>query len=935
MADRTVKVTLIANAAGFVRGMDEARKKTRETTQDAKASLAEQEAAYTELGHTALAVGTLAAAGALLAISKYAQFDQAMSEVQASTHESASNMGLLRDAAIEAGSSTVFTATEAAGAIDELAKAGISTADVLGGALAGSLDLASAGGLGVADAAAIAATAMTQFNIAGSEVPHIADLLAAGAGKAQGSVQDLAAALNQGGLVASQAGFSIEETTGTLAAFASAGLLGSDAGTSLKTAILALQKPSAAAAETMKQYGISVYDSNGSMLSFSEIAGQLQSSLGGLTEEQRNSALATIFGTDAVRSAGVLYAQGAEGIAAWEAKVNDSGYAAETARLKLDNLNGDLEKLGGAFDTGLIKSGSAANDVLRSLTQGATALVDNIASLPEPVLAVGLGLTALVGAAGLAGGGFLTLVPKIAATKLAMESLNLTGKSLAIGLAKGGVLGLALTSVASGFAGLGQNAELSEIQIAKLNATMKNVNLYNLNEQFDTGQRGASGFAAALEQLGTSDFSKSERANLEIGRFVRKASFGLSDLGHQLDDTNSQFLQIGETLASLAQTDFKAADDQFQSLAKAAGGGKEVYEQLLGVMPAYKAQLIEMAGAAGGATDDQSILNIAMQQGATYTQIMRDATAKNISTLDELAGVAGDTRQSVSDLADQIRNFGSAQFDAESAAIAFQQSLADLVEATAEGTGSLDITTDAGRRTRSALLDVASSANEYAAAQLSTGASTAAIQGTLDAGRNQIIATRIALGDSAQAAQAYADKLIATPQQISTAIVLNGVQLAQSQIDRLIQVNQGRSIDILVNASNPKIGFGLGDGHADGGAIYGPGGPRDDRIPAMLSNGEHVLTASDVQAMGGQQGVYRFRSALHGFADGGEVAPRFTAAPRGRYATAGSAAAAPSFNVVVSAKGGVDLLQYVDVRVEQASSDRGTALSAGKQKLAF
>jgi TP901 family phage tail tape measure protein len=101
--------------------------------------------------------------------------------------------------------------------------------------------------LDVADAAQIAATALTQFKLEGSDIPHVADLLAAGAGKAQGSVDDLSQALNQGGLVASQAGQSIEDTTGVLAAFAAAGLIGSDAGTSLKTALIALEKPSTAA----------------------------------------------------------------------------------------------------------------------------------------------------------------------------------------------------------------------------------------------------------------------------------------------------------------------------------------------------------------------------------------------------------------------------------------------------------------------------------------------------------------------------------------------------------------------------------------------------------------------------------------------------------------------------------------------------------------
>jgi TP901 family phage tail tape measure protein len=89
----------------------------------------------------------------------------------------------------------------------------VSTADVLGGGLKGALDLAAAGQLSVGEASETAASAMTQFGLKGAAVPHIADLLAAGAGKAQGSVHDMGMALNQSGLVAHQFGLSVEDTT--------------------------------------------------------------------------------------------------------------------------------------------------------------------------------------------------------------------------------------------------------------------------------------------------------------------------------------------------------------------------------------------------------------------------------------------------------------------------------------------------------------------------------------------------------------------------------------------------------------------------------------------------------------------------------------------------------------------------------------------------
>jgi len=196
-------------------------------------------------------------------------------------------------------------------------------------------------------------------------------------------------ALNQSGLVAASTGLTIEETTGTLAAFASAGLTGSDAGTSFKTMLMSLNPNSKQAAELMDQLGIHAYEAQGKFVGMSEYAGILQNSLKGLSDEQRNATLKTLFGSDAVRAANILYQDGAAGINQWEDAVNDAGYAAETAAKMQANLSGDIEKLGGSIDTVFLKSGSGANDFLRGLVQGAEDLVDAIGNVPTPILNAG------------------------------------------------------------------------------------------------------------------------------------------------------------------------------------------------------------------------------------------------------------------------------------------------------------------------------------------------------------------------------------------------------------------------------------------------------------------------------------------------------------------------------------------------------------------
>ena len=148
MADRRVKVTLSAQVNEYLAGMDEAAKKTREMGTQAE-KLAQKKQSFDLLGRASLALGVAIAAGLTVAAIKASEFDQAMSNVKATSQETTENLGLLRDAALDAGGDTVYTATEAANAVEELGKAGITTSDILSGALDGSLALAASGQLEV------------------------------------------------------------------------------------------------------------------------------------------------------------------------------------------------------------------------------------------------------------------------------------------------------------------------------------------------------------------------------------------------------------------------------------------------------------------------------------------------------------------------------------------------------------------------------------------------------------------------------------------------------------------------------------------------------------------------------------------------------------------------------------------------------------------
>jgi len=373
---------------------------------------------------------------------------------------------------LKAGKDTVFSATEAATAEEELAKAGISTSNILGGALTGALSLASAGSLNLADAATIASQAMNIFHLKGQDVGHIADVLAAGANKSAADVSQLGLSLRQGGLIAAQTGLTLEHTVGVLSAFADGGLVASDAGTSLKTMLQQLQAPSKQSADLMKQLGINAYDTQGKFVGVIQFAQNLRNALGGLTQAERDHAFAQIFGSDATRAATILYNQGAFGIQNYVDAVNQQGAASETARKKLDNLSGDVEQLRGSMETLAIQAGSGVNTGLRTLTQTATGLANVILGLPGPVQQTGTVLLGVSGGSLLAAAGLLkvrqtgkevldTLREMGPAGSKAATGLGMVGKGLGTTLLVGAAGLVAVEAIRAGVDWLNRNNKIT------------------------------------------------------------------------------------------------------------------------------------------------------------------------------------------------------------------------------------------------------------------------------------------------------------------------------------------------------------------------------------------------------------------------------------------------------------------------------------------
>lgn len=853
-SERVVKVTLTANMQNYLAGMEKARKATEETATETQ-KLAETKKQFDLLGRTALAAGGVMAVGIGLAISKFADFDAAMSNVQAATHETAENMQLLADAALEAGASTVYSATEAAGAIEELAKAGISTKDILGGGLAGALDLAAAGGIAVADAAGIAATTMQQFQLKGSQAAHVADLLAAGAGKAMGDVGDMSQALKQSGLVANQFGISVEETVGSLAAFASAGLLGSDAGTAFRTMLLRLANPTGEVADLMKELGIEAYDAGGQFVGMSGLAGELEDSLRGMTDEQKNATLATIFGQDAIRAATVLYEEGAAGIEKWTDEVNDAGYAAETAETRLDNLKGDLEALQGAVDTAMISMGAAADGPLRAFVQALTGLVDKFNEMPAGAQQAVFWVGSVATAGTIALGSYLLLVPKIAEFNQALEVLG--PRAQRAGRAVGALSRIGAIGVTIGAAAVGVDWLANELAEKLLPSAAE------VDNKMRSARSGVELFAAALNKEGIQN--------------TKEAGVLLGNLGKQLDAVaDSSFwdpasisgtaVTVIKQIAETAKTDLPEAQSQFRRLAEDGDLTDRQLRTMIKTVPELQDALLGYADTSEGAASTQDLLNIALGES-------EEATVENENALRALAGQAESTGDEVDGLADQIRNFGSATLSTRDANRQFEQAVDDLEESLKANGATLDTTEQKGRDNQAALDDLVKSTLEFAAATYDQTKDQEQANAVIQAGRDKLIGMHDQLGMTAEEAAAYADELGLIPENIDTYVKAH-TQDASNAIQGIFNKYDGRVITIKTAVGT--VGYNaatdsLVPGRAAGGAIHGPGsGTSDTAGLYALSDGEHVLTAADVAAMGGQHAVYAFRDGLHG---GGSAAP--------------------------------------------------------------
>ncbi|ELV5500905.1 phage tail tape measure protein [Escherichia coli] len=341
----------------------------------------------------ALAIGAAAAGG--YAAGRFLQpaigFGKEMSRVQALTRidKNSPQFKALREQALKLGSETPFTASDAASGQSFLAMAGF-TPQAIQAALPGVLNMALAGGVELGETADIGSNILTQFNLTADQMDRVGDTLTAAFTRTNTDLRALGETMKYTGPVAAKLGISLEEAAAMAGMLASNGLRGSYAGTAMRASLSRLASPPKAAADALKELGVSVADARGKMRPMEDVLLDLYKATQKYGQVDQVSFFKDIAGEEAFVGLQTLVAAAGSGeLQKLTRELQGArGEVDRVAKVMADNLDGDLKNLDSAWEGLRIRISDLVDGPLRSVTQWLTRVLEKITSLAQahPVL---------------------------------------------------------------------------------------------------------------------------------------------------------------------------------------------------------------------------------------------------------------------------------------------------------------------------------------------------------------------------------------------------------------------------------------------------------------------------------------------------------------------------------------------------------------------
>ncbi|WP_216606778.1 phage tail tape measure protein [Corynebacterium ulcerans] len=448
------------------REAEKATKKSGGAFSSLKSGLAEAGAGFDLMSSkikTAMGLlGGAGLAGSFRATTKSGmEYESAMGTLNAVSGETAEAMAKAAERARELGNDVALPGTSAAtatAAMVELAKGGMNVQEAMDAAR-GTIALAAAAQIDGGQAAEIQAAALNTFSLKADQAGRVADVLANSANASAAELTDIAQGMQQGGTVAAQFGLSLEDTAAALGMFANSGIQGSDAGTLLKTSLLALTDQGKPAQAAIKELGLTVYDSQGKFVGYSSLMGQLEKASKRMTDEQYQAATATLFGSDAMRMAGIAAKQGQAGFDNMRNAVERQGAALDVASAKMVGLPGAMEKFKNSLEEAGLSIYEHIKGPLTQIVEKGTEVVGFFSGIFNTLMEI-------PGAAELATGAILGTVGVLAG--LGAAFVTATAGMAIFNTAKGIMTGL---TVANSAALVANSAALEGTALAAAQAT--------------------------------------------------------------------------------------------------------------------------------------------------------------------------------------------------------------------------------------------------------------------------------------------------------------------------------------------------------------------------------------------------------------------------------------------------------------------------------
>lgn len=541
----------------------------------------------------------------------------------------------------------------------------------------------------------------------------------------------------------------------------------------------------------------------------------------------------------------------------------------------------------------MIDVGASIAPVVVAIAEGAAGIAKAFSDLPGPVKAAIGPIGLVAGVSLLAVGGLMKLITFAGSARGAMDALGVSSskaKGLIGGLGKAGAAGAGLMLVAAGIKAIDEASRPAAQSLSDLNNQMLGLGAGDdaaLNQDFfKRVAKDITDLDGVIQKAFSSD------ANDNINSFFDTISGGF--ISSEMGRANDAIKQMGESLASLSQAgQTEQAAAAFNKVSDAFERNGRSAQDALNSMPAYADFLRDQfTQATGQAATEQDLLALATGQ-IPPAMAAAQAGAEGATGAVEGMGAAADaTEQSMSKLLEGMFAMGLATQSAWDAASRYQSQLRDITDKTLPAiagqvgvlrdanTGlatTFDLTTEAGVKASDAFTGLASGGMNEVKAMAEQGLSQDALQAKLNQTYTDLIEVGVGMGLTRQDAESLTRAVLGVPDGVDIQSWMSDsaqvtAQNTKAAIDSIpsektvnIYQNVWRQIqDWAADVTGGGRANGGAIGHmASGGGVYGPGSGTSDTAGLFaLSNGEHVLTAREVQKMGGQKAVYQFRSDL-------------------------------------------------------------------------